>query len=478
MSDENENIKAISIDKVKSGDIVAKDVTSKGRIVLESGRILDEIIINRLKKLDVKVVHIRTGIAENFRLVALTHIKSGMTAVGPLTDGNGVSIFNEEVRKVLTAEDISIFKTRGVRSVRIIKNKASAGLFQTFERIEKAEQEKLDEKNNKIKEETRKTVQEQEFKNDVMLRKKIIKDSKIIEKELKETIMMETLYEVREQTIKKVYELFKEDEETLILLDSLYESNYKEVLEHGKELCDLAIKFGKYLNFDMKELVDIGYSAYLSDFSLIEINQKIPLLSQGGKKNLIVNEIHKHPLMSSEYAEKIGLNAKVVRAIREHHEREDGTGYPYGLEGDKISEYAKIIAIIDSYVSMIKKRHFKKNIKTPPQALRELVFLSRKNVYDISLIEKFVQMMTIYPVSTIVELNSGEIGVVTNTNKELKFLPKVTVIVKNDGTVIKQPKKMDLAQDNVKIIREVENDRINIEKKDILEILMSEESEN
>ncbi|HOK40308.1 MAG TPA: HD domain-containing phosphohydrolase [bacterium] len=472
---ENEEIKIEKVNNLKNGDIIGKDVIVNGKVILEKGRILDKLLIDQLIENNVQAVYIRTKRVENFRIIPIEHIKPGLTAIGPLSDANGNPIFGDDVRKVLSVEDIAAFKARGVKSVRIIQNKASELLFQTYERIEKSYERELETKKKKIKEESRVLLQDLEFKEDVEIRKKIMEDSKVIEEELKESIVRKIPYEEREKLIKKIIKLFEKDEEALILIDSLYETDYKEVLNHGKDLCDLAIKFGRYLNLDIKDLVELGYSAYLSDFSLIEINEKIPILTKNKNKSLIIAEIHKHPLISSEYADKIGLSPRVCRAIREHHEREDGSGYPYGLDSEKISLFAKIIGIIDSYISMIKKRHYKKEVKTPPLALKELVLLSRKNIYSSELVDKFFQMLTMYPVSTIVQLNNGEIGIVTHLNSNYMFLPKVTIIKSMNGDILESPKKVDLVKDNYKIVRTLDNESIKLKKSEILELLVQGE---
>lgn len=463
--------KTVNVGNLKSGDVLAADLIVDGKVFIEKGRIFDKVIIDQLKEKNVKVVRIVGEGQDNYRLFKLSSVKSGMTAVGPLNDANGNTIFNETVRKVLTGEDLSNFDKRGVKSVRIVRNKASEILFQTYENLENKSEQDIKNRHQRLSEKSQETIKDVEFFEDNILRTEIFKASKLIESSLRETISYETTKEVRDNNIRKIIELFERDDEALILLNSLQNTSYKEALSNGKELCDLAIKFGRFLKMNFDQLVELGYSAYLCDIGMIELNSKIQSLN---KKSLIINEVHKHPVVSSEKATGLGFSFQVSRAIREHHEREDGSGYPYGIEDHKICLNSKIIAILDSYISMIKTTGFKNKQISPPQALRELIFLGKAHIYNKGLVDKFFKMMTMYPVSTLVELSSGEIGVVTQTRQDLKFIPKVTIFTNENGDITDSPKKVDLSKDKLRIKSEVTEDKIKIKKEQIFDILVDE----
>jgi len=114
-----------------------------------------------------------------------------------------------------------------------------------------------------------------------------------------------------------------------------------------------------------------------------------------------------------------------MRMLSEHHERLDGSGYPNGLKGDEISKYGRMIAIVDSYDAMTCERPYKASMH-PIAAFKALIAES-PTYYDEELVEKFVQCLGVYPVGTLVKLNSGKLGLISKLNARKPLHPYVKV---------------------------------------------------
>ena len=120
-----------------------------------------------------------------------------------------------------------------------------------------------------------------------------------------------------------------------------------------------------------------------------------------------------HVDLSIELLERNGLeDPRVLNAIRTHHERHDGSGYPNGLAGNKIPAFGRIAGIIDSYDAMISARPYAA-ARSSYQAVQEIHGLA-DSAFQPELVEYFIKAIGVFPVGSIIELNTGEVGVVVS----------------------------------------------------------------
>jgi hypothetical protein len=113
----------------------------------------------------------------------------------------------------------------------------------------------------------------------------------------------------------------------------------------------------------------------------------------------------------------------VLRAVKEHHEHCNGTGYPVGLKGENISKMARIIAIVDSYDNLCNNQNLEKRM-TPYEVLSHM-YTKQQNQIDIDLFSAFIRSMGIYPPGTVVQLSNGEIGIVITINPNNPLKPSL-----------------------------------------------------
>ncbi|WP_029232758.1 HD-GYP domain-containing protein [Butyrivibrio sp. VCB2006] len=135
-----------------------------------------------------------------------------------------------------------------------------------------------------------------------------------------------------------------------------------------------------------------------------------------------------HPLKGYEVLNKLDISIHVKNAALMHHERCDGTGYPYQTQGPQIDKYAKIVAITDVYDAMTSARYYRKPL-CPFIALQNFEDEGLQK-YDPEMIICFLQnIVNTYLLST-VQLNTGEVGEIVFINKT--FLTKPTIKIGND----------------------------------------------
>jgi len=132
----------------------------------------------------------------------------------------------------------------------------------------------------------------------------------------------------------------------------------------------------------------------------------------------------------------------VIRAIREHHERWDGSGYPAGLRGQEISVLARIIAIGDVYDSLLSKRPYREELR-PHEAVQFIADQSGL-MFDPDLAAAFSRRIPQYPAGLGVRLTSGHIGIVSRPNAGRLGRPVVRVCVEK-GAPVPKPYDIDLS---------------------------------
>lgn len=197
------------------------------------------------------------------------------------------------------------------------------------------------------------------------------------------------------------------------------------LLEHSLNVSILMSTFAKHLGFDKRLIHEITLGAFLHDIGKVLIPSDI-LHKRGALTPQETKIMRSHVALGLKMLEDSpDISHIAMRMIREHHERNDGSGYPQGLSEKEVSKYGKMIAIVDSYDAMTCERPYKKSVH-PISAFKTLVAES-PGQYDEELVEKFIQCLGVYPVGTLVKLNSGKLGLISQLNKQRPLHPHVKV---------------------------------------------------
>jgi HD-GYP domain-containing protein (c-di-GMP phosphodiesterase class II) len=188
-----------------------------------------------------------------------------------------------------------------------------------------------------------------------------------------------------------------------------------------------AMAFGRHLGLDKDTLKALGTGAMLLDVGKTRLPAE--LLKRSSKPTeaewaLIRGHVeHGVELVRAS----ANVDSRVLSMIATHHERLDGSGYPNGLSGEEIPLVGRIGGIIDSYDAMIADRPYSRP-KSPYDAVRELKRLADV-AFPAALVELFIQAVGVFPTGTLVELNTGEVGVVTGQNRFRRLRPEVMLIL-------------------------------------------------
>ena len=165
--------------------------------------------------------------------------------------------------------------------------------------------------------------------------------------------------------------------------------------------------------------------------------------------------IHDHPQESVNLLKSVGIdNPEWLSYVLQHHENEDGSGYPLGKVSQDIPVNAKIISVADRYCACVSKRSYRKSL-LPNAALRDILLADKKNI-DPALTTCFIRELGIYPTGSFVKLENGEVGIVTGKGHSTTT-PIVHALIGPRGAPLSFPIKRDTAK-QLFSIREVLHD--------------------
>lgn len=202
------------------------------------------------------------------------------------------------------------------------------------------------------------------------------------------------------------------------------EDNY--TAEHSLNVCILAIAFGRHLGKSETELENLGLCGLLHDVGKMRIPpavlNKVEPLTEKELKMIKAHTIHgRNLLMSSP-----GIYHGAIDVAYSHHERIDGTGYPRKLPASGISEFSRIIALVDAYDAMTADRCYSRAIPST-DALKN-IYQDRGKHFDEFLALEFIKCVGLYPPGSIVELVNGMVGIVLEPDRRYRHLPKILVV--------------------------------------------------
>ncbi|MCG8317073.1 MAG: hypothetical protein MI976_27965 [Pseudomonadales bacterium] len=160
-------------------------------------------------------------------------------------------------------------------------------------------------------------------------------------------------------------------------------------------------------------------------------------------------KLHKHPLEAAQKLEAAGfLDPVMIKAIRQHHERLDGNGYPNHLKGTEISTLALIISICETYTARIDNRAYRKPVH-PREALSHLLNEEDQRVKE--LLISLAKAIGLYPPGTWVKLANAEIAMVTAVSSASP-VPKVVALFDPKGNAYMGPMERDAKSPATKVV--------------------------
>jgi putative nucleotidyltransferase with HDIG domain len=203
-------------------------------------------------------------------------------------------------------------------------------------------------------------------------------------------------------------------------------NKHEYTMVHSVNVCVLALAFGLYLKLPREDLEVIGLGALLHDVG--KMRTPIEILDKPGPLTEEEFDVmQKHPLDGYSIVRKqSGVPPGTLEIIRFHHERLSGNGYPDGLLGEDIGMWVRLVAIADVYDAITSDKIYRDGI--PAQEGLSMMYHMAPNEFGKELMQKFIKCIGIYPIGSLVELNTGDVGVVMSTNRRNRLKPVVMLL--------------------------------------------------
>lgn len=211
---------------------------------------------------------------------------------------------------------------------------------------------------------------------------------------------------------------------------------------HALNVSITLMAFASFLSLPKKQVKELGLAGLLQDVGKSKIPHEI-LHKIAKITDQEFDILKKHVGYAMELLEvTANISATVMLTVSQHHERLDGSGYPHKLSGNKISLNGQMAGLIDSYCALTTNKVYAKGLYNQ-MALEEIQTL-RDTQFNAALVDQLVQFLGMYPVSSLVELNSGEVAVVIQQNSVRRLLPRVMILLNADKTKNEYPATINL----------------------------------
>jgi HD-GYP domain-containing protein (c-di-GMP phosphodiesterase class II) len=246
------------------------------------------------------------------------------------------------------------------------------------------------------------------------------------------------------QAVSQITESVVRNPDALLLVSKLREKS-DAAAARALDVSIYMTVFGRFLQQPREDLDLLGLLGLLQDVGKVKLPKEI----LDKKEELTVEEFalaRQHVEFSRQIiAATPGLPTRLPDLAMLHHERFNGSGYPRGLKGPQIGLHGSIAGLVDEFDALTRPRPYAEPM-SPSNALNFL-YRERGTSFDPALVEQFIQCIGIFPVGSVVELNTGEVGIVITQNLMRRLKPRVMVVLDEKGRPMRPNKMLDLAKD-------------------------------
>lgn len=213
---------------------------------------------------------------------------------------------------------------------------------------------------------------------------------------------------------------------------------------HSVSVCAMLVSFAKVVDLEMQSIHEIALGGLLHDVGKMRVVGAI-LNKPARLSSDEFRHMKSHVVLGSDIIRQLsGIPPLALEPVEQHHERFDGSGYPKGLKGDDISRVGRMAAIVDVYDAITSDRVYRRAMA--PAAAVQKLFEWSKFHFDPALMQIFLKSVGIYPIGSLVSLESGRLGVVIEQSEQHLLTPVVRVMYDARRDHYIAPEIVDLAR--------------------------------
>lgn len=266
------------------------------------------------------------------------------------------------------------------------------------------------------------------------------------------------------ETVQELCIFIKEHRRYILRVTASVDPNKKNFLIiHSMRTTVLAIAIGLQLHLPLSKMIELGVTCILHEIGMLRLPPQLYMST----KRLTAGEkaqISKHTLFGYSIIKECEFPLPIQLGVLEHHEKENGNGYPRKLTGDKISSIAKIVSVACTYEAISSPRSYKEE-RTTFDALLEMI-QNKDHSYDDSVLKALLYTVSLYPIGTYVYLSTRKVAEVIDSNPDSPKCPIVQLLTEKepDGS----PKIVQIGENNINILRILSKQ----EKMDVLKLML------
>ncbi len=331
------------------------------------------------------------------RRIHIDKLKTGMIISKPIYSSSGIKLLSEGAE--LTDKNIDKIKEIGLRHV-YITDELSEGIVVEM----------------MIKEETRHET------------KRVLKNS--VEK------IKSGCFDSSEDIMKQINTVIEEvlnNPRVMFSVQEIRDKNEYAFL-HAINVCLISCVLGKRMNYNEVQLKHLALGALLHDVGKIKL--RIEVIKY--RHEYLEDEYELYKLHTEEgfmmIQELPNASLTAANVARQHHENYDGTGFPLGLKGDAIHEFARIVAIANEYDNLMFNLPMGMHIKN--YEVFEAIIAKSYTFFDPFIVDIFKKSISPYPIGIGVVLSNGQVGIVSRLNEEFPTRPVIRIVDEKTRTII------------------------------------------
>ena len=255
--------------------------------------------------------------------------------------------------------------------------------------------------------------------------------------------VLDSLKRKKRFTIEKGFEIVKDIVHTEKAANILYGKAVQgkgipdNLAAHSANVCIYSLLLGKGANYSDGQMTELGMTALLHDLGMIFVPKGI-VDKKGKLTTSELIQIRKHPYYTYKILQTLGEKYSwIAKVAYQEQERENGQGYPNGLKGDEIHDYAKIIGIVDVYEALTHHRPQRKGYM--PHDAVKLILGTQKNLYSNEVKRLLLTKLSCFPLGSYIKLNSNAMCKVIEVYDDSPLRPTVEILF--DSQKRKLPKR-------------------------------------
>jgi HD-GYP domain-containing protein (c-di-GMP phosphodiesterase class II) len=230
----------------------------------------------------------------------------------------------------------------------------------------------------------------------------------------------------------------------ILLIDSLKQFD-KTLYAHVVDTAVYSILVGLQLEWDEGRLEKVGVAGLLHDVGYMRLPQNVVKAHWDGRSDAVL--LQQHVAIGETLIQRQAhFSSDIVRMVREHHAYLDGSGYPEGHASALLSESGQLLGIVDYFDELITVGGTSGSLPAA-LAIRRLYQEAQKGKFSTPFIEAMIRTLGVFPVSTVVQLSTGEQAVVMKQHPEMGLKPQVKIFRGSDGKMLDVPQDCDLFKD-------------------------------